>query len=116
MPDSTTSADPRNTEKQLVRDPVLMAQIADQTESEDIFGPRRFPVVYFPNTATVGQMMAALYWPKAHEAPDVSYDGEGITVKCRVKLEYVKHLIEDTLKAGGAFVANARLDRQEESR
>lgn len=107
MTTSETTADPRNTEKQLVRDPMLMAQIAEQTESKDLFGSRRFPNVYFPNMATVGQMMAALYWAMVHEAPDVSYDGEGITVKCRVKPDYVKHLIEDTLKAGGAFVANA---------
>ncbi len=93
----------------MVRDPVRMAEIAEQTASEDVFGSRRFPVLYFPNTATVGQMMEALYWPKAHEAPDVSCDGDGITVKCRVKPEYVTHLIEDTLKAGGAFVANSAI-------
>ena len=111
MTNSTTPAAPRNTEEQLVRDSVAMAELTEQTASVDIFGSRRFPVVYFPNTATVGQMMEALYWPKAHEAPDVSYDGDGITVKCRVKPEYVKHLIKDTLKAGGAFVANATSDK-----
>lgn len=95
------------TEQQLVRDPAFMFEIAEQAASVDIFGSRRFLVVYFPNTATVGQMMEALYWPKAYEAPDVSHDGEGITVKCRIKPEYVRHLIEDTLKAGGAFVVNS---------
>ena len=115
MDNDKTPAAPRNTEEQLVRDPVRMAKIAEQTVSEDIFGSRRFPVLYFPNTATVGQMMEALYWPKAYETPDVSYDGDGITVKCRVKPEHVKRLIEYTLKAGGAFVANARIDGQKEA-
>lgn len=95
-------------DEQLVRDPVLMAQIAEQTEAEDIFGSRLFPVVYFPNTATVGQMMDALYWAKSYDAPDVSYDGEGISVCCRIKPRCVKKLIEDTLKAGGAFVRKGK--------
>jgi hypothetical protein len=92
----------------LVRDPVGMTAIAEATESEDIFGSRHFPVVYFPNTATVGQMMKALYWPKSYETPRVSRDGQGITMKCRIKPEYIPPFISDTLEAGGAFVADKK--------
>ena len=88
----------------ICNDPARMAEMAKDTEGDDIFGTRQFPVCYFPTSATVGQVMAALYWPKSWEieSADEEEDG-GMLAKTRCKPEYVRHLIEETLKAGGGF-------------
>ena len=92
----------------VITDPVEMRKIAEVTADTDIFGNRYFPTVFFPDTATVKQMMAALYWPKGWDKPVVVDEPEygGATVGVRVKPEYLKHLIEDTLKAGGGFATD----------
>lgn len=88
----------------ICRDPDRMAEMAKETEDDDIFGTRQFPICYFPPSATVGQVMSALYWPKSWEidSADEEDDG-GILAKTRCKPEYVRKLIEETIKAGGGF-------------
>ena len=75
-------------------------------EHEDSSSQRIYFNLYFPNTASLKQVFATLYWCKGYDEFDECGEEDGMTIAGFCKYEHKDMLIAELVSCSGGIVRN----------